>query len=258
MSNPNKGASDIFLQIIRRLTAVAFLLLPLALIGMIGHQIWVSAKRAELIEERDFGYDREELKEDYAGEEIQTEIGTVMAYHFGEDRNLSILYLDEASDFTLVHPESGRQTKITGDDRRVISFKSVRKDFPDPDGEDEDATKSLAVAYVAQLATKEMYAKGVTDIVVGRFSDFQQVVVASNVPYLDAVSMASDEDQFALVFWEAKDVLKRVVFDIETLAIIKNEIVDLPDPDFFELKEDGNDLAREALVIEEAIGAAQR
>jgi len=231
------SGKDTFLKLVRRVTAIAFLLVPLALLIWIGQSMMLNSQRQDLIEKKEFGFLREERAEDYAGETFATSDGEIMLYEFASDQDLNRISIDEASDLTWLHAASGRERRIANDDERKVIWLEVIGRTIESEDRDEPA-RYENFAYVARLATREMYAEGISDIVVGTLPGLEQRTIAEDAPFVDAVAVGDNDQDFALVYWDNDRSARRVVINGTTLATISSDTVNLPPPDTFSINTD--------------------
>ncbi|QFT78138.1 hypothetical protein [Erythrobacter sp. THAF29] len=253
-------ASERFFAILQRVTLVLFLITPLALLWWIGQSIAGNFARQALIEEKDFGSLREKLDEDFAGKEIRTLSGNVLVYEFSKNQDLDDLNYDQVSDVTLVHSKTGNQRKISGDERKVIWFQTVKSNRPEePDTADEnESVDPPAFAYVARLATRDMYKKGVSDLVVGNLETLAQRQIAEGVPFVDSVGEGPEKGQVALVYWDSPDSARFALVSSDTLEILRTEQVELPAASSFLLDLQLDQTIDRDEAIEKAVQAAAR
>lgn len=247
--------------ILHRAALVTFLLAALALVWWLGQSIAGNFARQALIEDEDFGALREVLDEDFSGEEIETDAGTILVYNYSKDQNLDELEYDQVSDLTLLDPATGRQRKLADDDRRVIWFKTIEGSdvrTVDARASEGERGKPRAFAYVARLASREMYKKGISDLVVGNFRRLEQREIAKNVPYVDSVSKVPGQDQVALVYWDSPSTARFAVISADTLEVVRTDEVALPEAASFNLDQELDQAIARDEAIERATQAAAR
>lgn len=243
--------------------AVRLLVALAALVFMfwLYQKIDANFQRQALIEEQEFGALREELEEDFTGDEIAGIDGPVLVYGYSKKQELDQLRYDQASDLTLAIGKNGVQRRVADDDRRVIWFKTIEREVDVPAGEDDDTGRPgkemRAYAYVARLATRQMYLDGKSDLVVGSLSSLDQREIAQGVPFLDTVTQAEGENEVALLFWTGSDTARHVVIDVSSMEMTQSRDVDLPDKDSFTLdREDEDEVQNLEAVMERAVNAA--
>lgn len=221
---------------LNRTLAGVFLVAGIALVFWIAQEIGANFERQALIEKEDFGSLRDTLDEDFSGDEIETENGAVVVYEYSDNQALDNLYYDQASDLTLVSAITGKQRKVAGDNRRVIWFQTVERGVPALNAEtNQTASEQKSFAYAARLATRDMYLKGVSDLVVGNLETLEQKQIAQGVPYIDRIEVGPERDQIAILYWDSDTSARHIIVSAETLSVVKSTKVELPQLDAYQL-----------------------
>lgn len=248
------STSERIFAIVQRVALILFMIVAAALLFWIGQSISTNFARQALIEEERFGSLREDLDEDFSGDTIAVEGGEILIYEYSKNQDLDRIYYDQASDITIMNAATGQQRKISGDDRKVIWFRSVR-------GKGQEAKPSSsaprasevneavamiientaqvsrdtgpAFAYVARLATRDMYKEGVSDLVVGNFKTFEQKQIAADVPYVEKVMRGPEEGQVSILYWVDMTSARHVIVDTNSLNVVQETAVALPEMQSF-------------------------
>lgn len=254
------SATERVFAVLQRVTLVLFFVGALALLWWLGQSIAGNFARQALIEEENFGSLREKLDEDFSGEEIRTVNGSVLVYDYSENQDLEELYYDQASDVTLLNPTTGKQRKISGDERKVIWFQTINggpiESVANAIGEKRE--EPPAFAYAARLATRAMYQEGVSDLVIGNLETLEQRQIAEGVPFVDAVGEGPENGQVSLVYWDSRSSARYAVVSADSLGIVRSEEVALPDAASFKLDLQLDQTIDRDEAIEEAKQAAAR
>lgn len=221
---------------LNRALAGVFLVAGVALVFWIAQEIGANFDRQALIEKEDFGSLRETLDEDFSGEVLETETGNVTVYDYSNYQDLDKLYHDQASDLTLVNSVTGNQRKVAGDDRRVIWFNTVDRDVLGATSDvsaSENGRKSFA--YVARLATRQMYQDGASDLVVGNLATLAQKQIAQDVYYVDQIGIGPQRDQISVLYWDSETSARHIIVSVDTLTVVQSTQVELPEMESFQL-----------------------
>lgn len=218
---------------------VLVILVALAFLFWFYQKIDANFQRQALIEDKEFGALREELDDDFTGREIATVNGPVLLYAYSKKQDLEDMMFDEASDHTLVDARTGKERRLAGDDRRVVWFRTVDREIPRPDAkEDEPQIERQAFAYVARLATRQMYLDGTSDLVVGNMATLEQRKVVEGVSFIDAVLPGEGENEVSILLWLGPEKARHLVVDTNTLQIVRSRDLGLPEAQTFLLDQE--------------------
>lgn len=245
------SASETALYALRIGVRVLIILVLIAFAFWFYQKIDANFERQALIENKEFGALREELDEDFTGDEIVAIDGPVLLYGYSKKQPLDVINFDEASGHTLVNPRTGEERELSGDGRKAIEFRTVEREVPltDPE-EDGPQTERRAFAYVARLATRQMYLDGTSDLVVGNLQTLEQREIAKGVSFLDAVVPGENDDEIAIVLWLGPQNPRHMVIDTSTLEVVSERDISMPEASTFMLDRAARD--REAHGKEDA------
>ena len=228
------SASETAVTTLRIIVRVLIIVVLIAFAFWFYQKIDANFERQALIEDKEFGALREELDEDFTGEKIAAIDGPILVYGYSKKQALDTISFDEASDHTLVNPRTGEERQLAGDGRKVISFRKVEREVPiaNPE-EDGPQTERRAFAYVARLATRQMYLDGTSDLVVGNLQTLEQREIAKGVSFLDAVVPGEGDNEIAIVFWLGPENPRHMVIDATTLEVVSARDISVPEASTF-------------------------
>lgn len=236
------SASETAVNALRIGVRVLIIVVLIAFAFWFYQKIDANFERQALIENKEFGALREELDEDFTGDKISAIDGPVLLYGYSKKQPPDTIIFDEASDHTLLNPRTGEERQLAGDGRKVIEFRKVEREVPltDPQ-EDGPQTENRAFAYVARLATRQMYLDGTSDIVVGNLQTLEQREIAKDVSFLDAVVPGEGDNEIAIVLWLGPENPRYMVIDASSLEVVSERDISMPEASSFILDRDARD-----------------
>ena len=193
-----------------------------AWLALATHGTVVRAQNAEALEvpaDQSYGFALGTHRIDYAGEEIETADGRIVSYR--ENDRYDSYEAAEGANATFIDMKSGKSRLVLPKNGpQLLFFLSIVYAQDDPD---------IGIGYVARVGTKEDYAQGRIDVVVGRFTDLEQAVLFKNVRFVDSPT-GIGTNAIAMIVWSADDDAHYTVVDLQRLTITQSDPVELPLP----------------------------
>ena len=202
-----------------RINAVLFFLGICTLIGFLIYE----AIRFRSWEQSDASYGEPGLADSvrYEGEEIEIEDGLVVKYVAqGEGDHAQGI---EASNVSLTHMATGKSRLLLPEDsdQVVLRFEELSR---------EGERSGPARAYMVLAGSEADYEEGILDLIVGRFDDLEQQVVARRVRFVDSPRLI-DADTLSLIVWPTSDRAEFWLLDLNTFERTLSRKVEVPLPD---------------------------
>lgn len=157
----------------------------------------------------------------YDGEEIELTDGAVVKYVAAGEGDFDIKAF--ARNVSLTHGVTGQSRLVLAPESEqiVLRFEHIGSN---------GLGGQPATAYMVLAGTREDYAAGRLDLIVGRLSDLEQRVVAKRIRFVDSPRMI-DDNTLAIIVWPAADRAEFWLFDLRTMAKTLSHPVQLPLPE---------------------------
>lgn len=151
----------------------------------------------------------------FAGREVNTADGSVIAYEVSDDENMGVR---PGSNVSLVNMRTGQTRKIAPDGYSVANWELLFFHGDD---------KSTAVGYMAFVSNPVQFKQGRMDLVVGTLPELEQSVVAQNIVAADLPTIHGD-GSLVMVMWPENDTAMFVTIDVAKGEIVNRVRVPLP------------------------------
>ncbi|WP_284125752.1 hypothetical protein [Parerythrobacter aestuarii] len=161
----------------------------------------------------------------YEGEEIETPEGTIVKYRIVPDdaEDLDV----DGENLSLVNMTTGKSRLLLPEGSDQLLFNWTTLEVPRRWGDDE--VRQVTVAYVALVGTRQDYADGRLDLIIGRFSDLEQVTLAKRLRFVDAANTI-DRDTVTLIAWDGPNSAEFLKIRLVDFAIVERAAIELPMP----------------------------
>lgn len=162
----------------------------------------------------------------YEGIEIATSSGLVVKYLIQPPEQDDIEVDGENVSLTNMTTGESRTVVPQGSGLLIFNWMELRAPKRAANADEEN----YPVAYAALVGTRQDYLDGVLDLVIGRFSDLEQVTLVRRLDFVDAAN-AVDPGTVTLIAWDGPDSAEFLKIRLADFAIVDRKPVALPQPE---------------------------
>lgn len=211
--------SEKFFRLVSRVNTILIFLLLVVFIGLyLWNEVrWRSYQQSN-VSHSQYGAVGLVDEPNFAGEHITTPDGVVVKYVIDEARFEGRDIAGSNVSLTAMAGGKSRLVLPEGSDKLILRFLAFG-----PDGEDD---KNVS-AYLAFIGTPKDFENGVMDVVLGRLSDLEQVVLKERIRFVDA-PLVQDDGQIALIVWPTTREARYWTVDLDSFGIVDDRPIDVP------------------------------